>query len=90
MDNKLAWDRVVTNVSGNCSVHKTRWTRKLLMKEGTDELHGTGNFHSNSIGYQIISADKLDVSIWLWLLVITTASWQYSLWRHCGTTKQLK
>ena len=43
MDNKLACDRVVTNVSGNSSVCNTRLTGQLLVKEG-NELHGTEHF----------------------------------------------
>jgi len=52
MDNKLAYDIVVTNVSGNCSVHKTKSTWRKV----ANELHFSV---VNCIGYQI-SADKLD------------------------------
>jgi len=57
MDSKLAYDRVVPNVSGNCSVRKTKSTWRKV----ANELHGTEHFSVvNCIGYQMISADKLD------------------------------
>ena len=44
MDNKLVWDRVVANVSGNCSMCKqNQYSYSWVMKEG-NELHGTEHF----------------------------------------------
>ena len=94
MDNKFVCDRVVVNVGGNyylCKIKLTGYSYSWVMKED-NELHGTEHFQLfNCIGYQMISTDKLcrwscHVSIWLCLLVKTTASWQCSLadtvWRY--------
>ena len=43
MDNKLACNREVNNVSGNCSVRKTGYSYSQVMKED-NELHGTEHF----------------------------------------------
>ena len=56
MDNKLPCDRVVTNVSGNCSVCKAKLTGYRVIKEG-NELRGLNIF---SCELYWLSDDNLD------------------------------